>query len=856
MRGSCTVALPRSLFLLQRTVLQSLAGGLSAMAEIPWVVHKFGGTSVGNADRYRAVAKILKQETGVNQAIVVSAMTKVTDALIALLDAARRRDESYREKLAELKGRHLDTATDLLGEEDSAKLRSAISADFEDIAEILRSIWLVKTCSDRMMELVSGYGEIWSAQLLNALFAREKLGSRWLDAREVLVVEPTDRMVVVDWEASQRKLEDWMKRNPCERVVITGYVASTPDGVTTTLRRNGSDHSASIFGALLNASVITIWTDVDGVLSADPKLVPDAVVLEELSYDEVTELAYFGAKVVHPATMAPAIRKNIPIFIRNTFNPTHSGTKIHADARSKRTVKGFAAIENMALVNLEGTGMIGVPGIAERLFRGLGSAGISVTMISQASSEHSICFAVPNEQADKACKCVEHSFVAEIQQGLIQSVSATKDCAILAAVGDGMVEHAGVASGFFGALGRIGVNVRAIAQGSSERNISAVIDQKDAKRALRAAHSAFYLSDQAISIGLIGPGLIGGTFLRQLNEQLQHLKTERKIDLRVRGIMNSKKMLLNDQRIDLGSWKQQLDESGLKADIEAFVAHLHSGSFPHTVIIDATSSSDLPMYYPVWLEGGVNIITPNKKANTSSIALYKKLRSIMRKTNKYYFYSTTVGAGLPVIHTLKDLIQTGDNVTKIEGVLSGTLSYIFNSFDGKRAFSEIVSEARAKGYTEPDPRDDLSGMDVARKLVILAREMGIDIEVGEVPVQNLVPENLRKGSIQEFLQGLPAHDASMMDLLHQTRERGEVLRYVGLIQSDGKNAKAEVRLTGYPLHHSFAGLGGSDNIVAFTTPRYTSQPLVIRGPGAGPEVTAAGVFGDLLRLASYLGAPV
>jgi aspartokinase/homoserine dehydrogenase 1 len=678
------------------------------MSEGNWVAHKFGGTSVGNADRYRAVVEILKKESGVKQAIVVSAMSKVTDALIELVEAARRRDESYTSKLDVLKKRHIDTVIDLLGEENSAKLRSTLASDFEDIAEILRGVWLIKTYSDRTIELVSGYGEIWSAQFLNALFHHEKIPSQWLDAREVLVIEPLDRMVVVNWEASQRKIDAWLESHPGDRLVITGFIASTKDGVATTLRRNGSDYSASIFGALLNASVITIWTDVDGVLSSDPKLVPDAVILDELSYNEVTELAYFGAKVVHPATMAPAIQKKIPIFIRNTFNPTHPGTKIHAEAFSDRTVKGFAAIEDMALVNVEGTGMIGVPGIAERLFRGLRESGISVAMISQASSEHSICFAVPKEFADKAKSTLELVFGTEIQQGLIQSVKVTEGCSILAAVGDNMAQHPGVSATFFNALGRTGINVRAIAQGSSERNISAVIDQKDAKKALRAVHSAFYLSNQTISIGLIGPGLIGGTFLRQMNEQLQKLKTERRIDLRVRGIMNSRTMLLDDQHIPLESWKQRLVESSNRSDIDAFVAHLHSGSLPHTVIIDATASSDIPMFYPHWLESGINIITPNKKANTAAIGLYRRLRSIMRTTNKYYFYSTTVGAGLPVIHTLKDLVQTGDDISLIEGVLSGTLSYIFNSFTGEQPFSQIVSEARAKGYTEPDPRDDLS----------------------------------------------------------------------------------------------------------------------------------------------------
>jgi aspartokinase/homoserine dehydrogenase 1 len=459
---------------------------------------------------------------------------------------------------------------------------------------------------------------------------------------------------------------------------------------------------------------------------------------------------------------------------------------------------------------------------------------------------------VPGAQAELTRRTVESTFATEISEGLVQKVDVIEGTSVLAAVGDSMAHMPGIAGKFFTALARSGVNIRAIAQGSSERNISAAIDSADAKRALRAVHSAFYLSNQTLSIGIIGPGLIGGAFLGQLNRQLEWLRRERKIDLRVRAIANSRQMLLDDQHIDLSSWKERLAGSSAPTDLGVFADFVQAPYLPHAVIIDATSSPDIAQRYPVWLKKGIHVITPNKKANTGSMAFYRELKQTGRASNKYYLYETTVGAGLPIIHTLRELVETGDRVLQVEGVLSGTLSYLFNSFTGEKPFSAIVTEAMKLGYTEPDPRDDLSGMDVARKLVILAREIGLSIEVSDIQVRNLVPEALRQGSIQDFLKNLPKFDDEMTAMLEKARANDQVLRYVGMITSEGKGT---VDIQAYPRSHAFAGLQGSDNIIAFTTERYKSQPLIVRGPGAGPEVTAAGVFGDLLKLASHLGAP-
>lgn len=814
-----------------------------------WITHKFGGSSLADADAFRAVRDILLAGPESRQAVIVSAVAGVTDDLIGLVGMAGNRDEGYEEKARGIYQQQADLIEELVPAEPGQALLALVDSDIEEIEDVLKASWVMRT-STNTTDVVAGYGELWSARLLAAVLAQAGRDVSWMDARDVLVVSPGELAPAVDWDASGANLEGWLAGHDEEIIVVTGFVASDRTGAPTTLGRNGSDYSASIFGSLLDAGSISIWTDVDGVLSADPALVPDAEVLDELSYDEAMELAYFGAKVIHPATMTPAVRGEIPIHIRNTFNPSAPGTRIHVTSGAATPVKGFASISGVSLLNLEGTAMVGVPGISERLFGALRQEGVSVVMISQGSSEHSICFAVPDDQVARARLAIETAFEWERERG-IQTLEITDDCTILAVVGDRMSGTPGIAASFFGALARAGVNVRAIAQGSSERNISAVIDQADAARALRAAHTGFYLSKQTLSIGLIGPGHVGATFLDQLAGRKDWLQEEFGTDLRVRAIITSKEMLVDQAPIELSNWRQRLAEEGVPTDLDRLADYVHTESVPHAVIIDCTASEDVGSRYLDWLSMGIHVITPNKKANTGALDYYRALRVEGRRADAHYLYETTVGAALPILQTLRDLVQTGDEIRRIEGILSGTLSYLFNSFDGTKPFSQIVRDALEKGYTEPDPREDLSGMDVGRKVVILAREIGMDLSLADLEIEGLVPEGLEEGSVDDFLVRLADHDEEMLDMVDQARSRGEVLRFVGTIDAE---EGCSVALSAYPLDHAFARIQLTDNIVQFQTRRYRDNPLVVQGPGAGPDVTAGGVFADLLRLVSYLGA--
>jgi bifunctional aspartokinase / homoserine dehydrogenase 1 len=819
----------------------------------PWVVHKFGGSSVADADCFRRVAAILDSLPGTRLGVVLSACRGVTDALLKLVELAERQDDSYRGHIAALRDRHATIAESILSPESARLYLAGFDRDCHDLTGILHTVKLTRAAAQNVSDLIVGYGEIWSTKLFHR-YMEERGGrspAQWVDARRVVIVEWGPLGPGVQWSDSRANLEEVVPRDFQGTLIITGFIASDRRGVQTTLGRNGSDFSASIFGALLDASEIHIWTDVDGVLSADPRRVPDATVIDSLSYNEAMELAYFGAKVIHPQTMAPAVGRDIPIWIRNTFAPQKEGTLICAAPTSKLPVKGITSIERIALLNVEGAGMIGVPGTAHRLFGALREEGISVILISQGSSEHSICCAIPQEQAERAASVVRAAFERELKEGQMQSVDVDPDLAILAVVGDGMAGTPGVSGKVFDALGTASVNVRAIAQGASERNISVVIEGKHATRALRAVHAGLYLSPHTLSIGVIGPGSVGRVLLDQIASQSARLHEQARLDLRVRGILGTKRMLLADSGVPLNEWRAKYEQSTTPGDLDTFVSHVRVEHLPHTVLIDCTASAEVAKRYPQWLASGIHVITPNKKANSADLAFYRSLREARRTGGSHFLYEANVGAGLPIIGTLRDLRDTGDEITSIEGIFSGTLAYLFNVYDGKTSFSDIVKDARQRGYTEPDPRDDLSGMDVARKLIILGREMGVNLEIADVKVESLVPPGLETGSIDEFMTKLPKFDGKMRDRFESARSRGKVLRYVGRITASGE---ASVGLVEFDLKHAFANIALTDNVVRFATRWYSANPLIVQGPGAGPEVTAGGVFSDLLRLAAYLGA--
>ncbi len=616
--------------------------------------------------------------------------------------------------------------------------------------------------------------------------------------------------------------------------------------------RNLTDRSASTLAAAMDIDSLTLWNPSSFLMTSTQNYVATASIIDALSYAEFTELSYFGCSLVQPRDLLRAMKKKVPLYLRSFQNMNHLGTCISEVSTSsrERPAKGFSAVEHIALMNIEGAGMAGVPGVASKLFTALRQSELSVVFISQASSEHSICIAVAEEQWESAYDVIHTTFKDEMQRGLIEAVHVEPDCAIVAAVGSQMAGCPGIATRFFGSLSKANINVKAIAQGSSEQNISAVVGQQDVKAAIRALHSGFFLSNQTLSVGIIGPGLIGGTLLEQIGQEQDRLRKEIGIDIRIRGIMDTEKMLLSHSGIDCGDWKDEFQKSGVPTSVKDFIDHIDAHEFPHPVIIDCTSADAIAMSYLQWIQRGIHIITPNKKGGTSPLEYYKQLMESSRQKQKHFLYETTVGAGLPIIGTLKDLIQTGDRVKRIEGIFSGTLSYLFWRFNGEVPFSQLVLEAKELGFTEPDPRDDLSGMDIVRKTVILAREAGAEVELSEVDVASLVPESLRDIPLDQFLERMSEMDAPLQKLYDEAHAKGTRLRYVGTYD---KRGGCSVALKQFPLDHPFSGTKGTDNIIAFTTERYNEQPLVIQGPGAGPEVTAGGIFADLLRLGSFLG---
>jgi aspartokinase/homoserine dehydrogenase 1 len=807
-----------------------------------YIIQKFGGSSLADADHFKSIKSLLH---GKDEIIVVSAVKDVTSTLQAMLDAARDK-RSFLPQLTDLENQHSALIQSLISDDKKNELMANIKADCAVIKDVLHAVELVNSSSKETQDLILGYGEQWSAKILTAYLE----GAIYLDAATVLFINEKNGSINVEWEKSQQALEQFLKNKTVTQIVVTGFIASTLNGQRTILGRNGSDFSAAIFAKLFKAKSLVIWTDVDGIFSADPHRVRSAFAVESMSYNEALELAYFGAKVLHPMTIAPALEANIPIIIKNTNNPQSNGTYISATPQpSSYPVRGLTCVDNVALINIEGSGMIGVSGIASRVFKIMHEATISVIFISQASSEHSICFAVTANQASAAKKALTEHLQFELEHKHIEKIIVDDSCAILAAVGDNMVGTMGVLGKLCSTLAKANVNICAIAQGSSERNISIVIKNEDANRALQAVHAGFYLSNKTISIGLIGCGQIGSALLRQIQAELEHLKQKYQVNLCVRGIMSSTKMLLQHESIDLTQWREALTQSELATNTTDFVKHIYSDDMPHAVIIDCTANKMIAEQYVDFMKRGIHVITPNKHANAGNLHYYKQLKTLTEKINCHYLYEATVCAGLPVISTLQDIIKTGDQVLSVSGVLSGTLSFVFSEMARGISFSSAVRAAKLAGYTEPDPREDLSGMDVARKLICLAREIGYDVSLTDVELYDLVPKQLKTCSVEEFLNRLPDYDNVMASRVKEAAAKKQQLYYVGTVHRDGR---LSVTIEFFPESHAFTALKASDNMLIFTTRRYEKQPLIIQGPGAGAEVTASGVFADLLRLVSYL----
>ncbi|MDQ2658326.1 MAG: bifunctional aspartate kinase/homoserine dehydrogenase I, partial [Bacteroidota bacterium] len=613
--------------------------------------------------------------------------------------------------------------------------------------------------------------------------------------------------------------------------------------------RSGSDYTAAIFAAALKADELEIWTDVNGMMTADPRLVKKAFTVPRMSYEEAMELSHFGAKVIFPATMQPAMVNKIPIWIKNTFNPEFEGTLIHALSTNGKLIKGISSMNEVSLLNIQGSGLLGVVGVSMRLFATLAREHVNVILISQASSEHSICIAVESHSARKAKQAIEKEFIHEIRSEEIDEVHVESDLSIVAVVGDGMKHSPGTSGRMFAGLGRNGINVMAIAQGSSERNISAVVRQADIAKALNALHEAFFLSDRKLlNIYLVGTGLIGNALVSMMVEQFEKLAHENLLEVNIVAVANSRKMLFEEDGLDLVNSISDMKQNGEAMNMQAFVDRMISMNKPNSIFVDCTSSEEVTDFYAAILEANISVVTPNKKANSGSYEKYRELRSIAFKRGVKFLYETNVGAGLPVINTLNDLLLSGDKVISIEGVLSGTLNYIFSAFTEGRKFSDVVREAKMKGYTEPDPRDDLSGMDVARKILILSRETGLPLDLQDIKIQNLVPADCQGNmSVDAFFAALQKHDAEFDQLRDQAVSRKEKLRYKAVL----RDGKVNVHLGSVNEQHPFYSLSGSDNIILLTTERYDERPMVIRGPGAGAAVTAAGVFADIIRIGHY-----
>jgi aspartokinase/homoserine dehydrogenase 1 len=832
---------------------------------------------------YEIVSESAKAETCV---LVVSAMQGVTDALIEVGKLASQGDETFRDKIKLIESKHFTAVRELISTNFQSNVLSQVKLRLNELENLCEGIYLLRELSARTLDRVVSFGELLSSIIISAKFTSENVANVWQDTRKIIKTDSNFGNATVDFPKTDSLIKQFISENPFPLFVFGGFISSDANDVTTTLGRGGSDYTAAIFASALDANVLEIWTDVSGMMTANPKLVRNAKAVKKISYKEAMELSHFGAKVIYPPTIQPVMSKKIPVLIKNTFASEDEGTLIEAETKHEEGIAtGITSIDSISLLTLEGSGMIGVTGFSKRLFESLSNAKVNVILITQSSSEHSICVGIAEKDAKLAEDAINEAFSNEIDKGKVESVKVEKSLSILALVGDKMREHQGISGKMFSALGHNGVNVRAIAQGSSERNISAVIETKDVKKAVNVIHEAFFESSiKQVNVFIAGVGNVGKKLLTQLSQQEKFLEEKLRLNLKVVGLANSKGVFFKEDGFleaksakddlsveaedlsaihknqsvlteDLSVAKENLSASTGNlsvADLNANSPYLTSKSIDHLIIsenlrnsvfVDMTSSEQIALIYEDLLKKSVSVVACNKISASSSYKNYAYLKDLAREYSTSFLFETNVGAGLPIINSLNDLISSGDVINEIQAVLSGTLNFVFNNYDGSRRFAEVVQQAQDEGYTEPDPRLDLSGTDVARKILILIREAGNKIEFDEIENVSFLPAECFDGTVADFYKALERNEAHFKALLEEAKAKGEKLKYI----ASYKDGNAKVSLQSVKAEHDFYSLSGKDNAVLFYTNRYVAQPLVVKGAGAGAEVTASGVFADIIR---------